>query len=93
MVEKKWLHHNIKRHKEEAELQAIEKLKAGYAVAIMPEGRLVPLTDRPEGVGQGRPYPRIARATGTIVPQVITGSDLVWPLGRVPHSVSLKRPE
>ena len=69
--------------REEAELQAIEKLKAGYAVAIMPEGRLVPPTDRPEGVGQGRHrISRIARATGaTIVrslsPEVILCGHLV----------------
>ncbi|MEC8766990.1 MAG: lysophospholipid acyltransferase family protein, partial [Actinomycetota bacterium] len=80
--------------REEAELQAIEKLKAGYAVAIMPEGRLVPPADRPEGVGQGRPgISRIARATGaTIVPVAITGSDLVWPLGKGFPIPRLKRP-
>ena len=80
--------------KEEAEIQAIEKLKAGYAVAIMPEGRLVPPADRPEGVGQGRPgISRIARATGaTIVPVAITGSDLVWPLGKGFPIPRLKRP-
>ena len=80
--------------KEQAELQAIEKLKAGYAVAIMPEGRLVPPEERPTGVGQGRPgISRIARATGaTIVPVAITGSDSVWPLGKGFPIPRMKRP-
>ena len=80
--------------KEQAELQAIKKLKAGYAVAIMPEGRLVPPEERPAGVGQGRPgISRIARATGaTIVPVAITGSDSVWPLGKSFPIPRMKRP-
>ncbi len=80
--------------KEQAELQAIEKLKAGYAVAIMPEGRLVPPEERPAGVGEGRPgISRIARATGaTIVPVAITGSDSVWPLGKGFPIPRMKRP-
>ena len=80
--------------KEQAELQSIEKLKAGYAVAIMPEGRLVPPEERPAGVGQGRPgISRIARATGaTIVPVAITGSDSVWPLGKGFPIPRMKRP-
>tara|TARA_Y100000748_G_scaffold255961_1_gene222194 strand:- start:347 stop:766 length:420 start_codon:yes stop_codon:yes gene_type:complete len=80
--------------REEAELQAIKKLEAGYAVAIMPEGRLVPPNERPEGVGQGRPgISRIARATGaTIVPVAITGSDIVWPIGKGFPIPRLKRP-
>ena len=80
--------------KEQAELQAIEKLKAGYAVAIMPEGRLVPPEERPAGVGQGRPgISRIARATGaTIVPVAITGSDSVWPIGKGFPIPRMKRP-
>lgn len=80
--------------KEQAELQAIEKLKAGYAVAIMPEGRLVPPEERPAGVGEGRPgISRIARATGaTIVPVAITGSDNVWPLGKGFPIPRMKRP-
>ena len=80
--------------KEQTELQAIEKLKAGYAVAIMPEGRLVPPEERPAGVGEGRPgISRIARATGaTIVPVAITGSDNVWPLGKGFPIPRMKRP-
>ena len=80
--------------KEQAELQAIEKLKAGYAVAIMPEGRLVPPEERPAGVGQGRPgISRIARATGAkIVPVAITGSDSVWPIGKGFPIPRMKRP-
>ena len=94
-----WLRKNgciaaSRKTKEQAELQAIEKLKAGYAVAIMPEGRLVPPEERPAGVGQGRPgISRIARATGaTIVPVAITGSDSVWPLGKGFPIPRMKRP-
>jgi putative phosphoserine phosphatase/1-acylglycerol-3-phosphate O-acyltransferase len=80
--------------REEAEERAIAELKSGYAVAIMPEGRLVPSHERPEGVGQGRPgISRIARATGaTIVPVAIEGSEAVWPLGKAFPIPRLKRP-
>lgn len=84
-----WLHRNgcipaSKANRSEAEERAITELNSGYAVAIMPEGKLVPAHERPNGVGQGRPgISRIARATGaTIVPVAITGSDSVWPLGK-----------
>ncbi len=80
--------------REEAERRAISKLNAGYAVAIMPEGRLVPAEERPHGVGQGRPgISRIARATGAkIVPVAIEGSHLVWPLGKSLPVPRLRRP-
>ena len=60
----------------------------------MPEGRLVPPDERPDGVGQGRPgISRIARATGAkIVPVAIEGSEIVWPLGRAFPIPKLKKP-
>ena len=70
--------------REQAEDTAVETLDAGSTVAIMPEGRLVPPKDRPEGVGQGRTgISRIAERSGaTIVPVAIHGSDRIWPIGR-----------
>ena len=80
--------------REEAEKRAITELNSGHAVAIMPEGRLVPPDERPGGVGQGRPgISRIARATGAkIVPVAIEGSEIVWPLGRAFPIPKLKKP-
>ena len=80
--------------REEAEKRAITELNSGHAVAIMPEGRLVPPNERPDGVGQGRPgISRIARATGAkIVPVAIEGSEIVWPLGRAFPIPKLKKP-
>ena len=70
--------------REQAEDTAVETLDAGSTVAIMPEGRLVPPKDRPEGVGQGRTgISRIAERSGAaIVPVAIHGSDRIWPIGR-----------
>ena len=50
----------------------------------MPEGRLVPEIDRPEGVGQGRPgVSRIAKAANvSVLPVAIEGTDKVWPMGK-----------
>ena len=80
--------------REEAEKRAITELNSGHAVAIMPEGRLVPPDERHDGVGQGRPgISRIARATGAkIVPVAIEGSEIVWPLGRAFPIPKLKKP-
>ena len=80
--------------REEAEKRAITELNSGHAVAIMPEGRLVPPDERPGGVGQGRPgISRIARATGAkIVPVATEGSEIVWPLGRAFPIPKLKKP-
>ena len=80
--------------REEAEKRAITELNSGHAVAIMPEGRLVPPDERPDGVGQGRPgISRIARATGAkIVPVAIEGSEIVWPLGSAFPIPKLKKP-
>ena len=68
----------------EAEATAVATLGAGSTVAIMPEGRLVPPKDRPDGVGQGRTgISRIAEQTGAVVvPVAIHGSDQIWPVGR-----------
>ena len=80
--------------REEAEKRAITELNSGHAVAIMPEGRLVPASERLDGVGQGRPgISRIARATGAkIVPVAIEGSEIVWPLGKAFPIPKLKKP-
>ncbi len=68
----------------QAEDTAVATLGAGSTVAIMPEGRLVPPKDRPNGVGQGRTgISRIAERTGAkVVPVAIHGSDQIWPVGR-----------
>ena len=70
--------------REQAEDTAVDTLGAGSTVAVMPEGRLVPAKDRPEGVGQGRTgVSRIAERSGAhIVPVAIHGSDHIWPIGR-----------
>jgi putative phosphoserine phosphatase/1-acylglycerol-3-phosphate O-acyltransferase len=70
--------------REDAEATAIETLTAGSTVAIMPEGRLVPPHDRPDGVGQPRTgVSRIAQQSGAlVVPVAIHGSDAIWPKTR-----------
>jgi len=84
-----WLKRNgciptSKATREEAEELAISLLSEGYSVAVMPEGRLVPEIDRPEGVGQGRPgVSRIAKAANvSVLPVAIEGTDKVWPMGK-----------
>lgn len=68
----------------EAEATALETLAAGSAVALMPEGRLVPPKDRSTGVGQGRTgVSRIVKGSGAMmIPVAIHGSDRIWPRGR-----------
>ena len=70
--------------REQAEAVSIETLQAGSTVAIMPEGRLVPARDRPDGVGEPRTgVARIAAQTrAMIIPVAIYGSDDIWPKGR-----------
>jgi 1-acyl-sn-glycerol-3-phosphate acyltransferase len=70
--------------REQAEAMSLETLDSGSAVAVMPEGRLVPPEDRPGGVGQGRiGISRIAQQAGAVViPVAIYGSDKIWPKGR-----------
>jgi len=94
-----WLKRNgaipaSKSTREEAENRAISLLKDGYSVAVMPEGRLVPEVDRPEGVGQGRPgISRIASAANvSILPVGITGTEKVWPMGKAFPLLKLSRP-
>ncbi|MEM7285615.1 MAG: lysophospholipid acyltransferase family protein [Actinomycetota bacterium] len=79
--------------REQAEDTAVETLGAGSTVAIMPEGRLVPPKDRPDGVGQARTgVSRIAERTGAhIVPVAIHGSDRIWPVGRPVPKLGLFR--
>lgn len=70
--------------KEEAIATAIDCIRDGRLVALMPEGRLVPPQDRPNGVGQGRAgVSIIATAAGAqVVPVGFRDSDLVWPRGQ-----------
>lgn len=70
--------------REQAEATTVTTLQAGHTAAVMPEGRLVPPADRPDGVGPGRPgLSRIAARTGAlVVPVACLGSDQVWPRGR-----------
>jgi 1-acyl-sn-glycerol-3-phosphate acyltransferase len=70
--------------REQAEDTTVATLEAGHTAAVMPEGRLVPPGDRPNGVGPGRPgLSRITARTGALViPVACHGSDQVWPRGR-----------
>ncbi len=81
--------------REEAERRAIAALEAGHTVSIMPEGRLVPASERPSGVSPGRPgVSRIVRATDAVlIPVAFHGTDKVWPRG-VPIPIPrLRRPQ
>jgi putative phosphoserine phosphatase/1-acylglycerol-3-phosphate O-acyltransferase len=77
-----------------AERRAVELLRVGHGVAMMPEGRLVPPEDRPSGVGNGRPgVARIAREAGAVImPVAVHGTDLVWPRGQPVPRPRRKRP-
>ena len=70
--------------REQAEATSVATLEAGHTIAIMPEGRLVPAHERPDGVSAGRPgLSRIVRQTGAlVVPVSCHGTDRVWPRGR-----------
>ena len=94
-----WLKRNgcipaSKSTREEAENRAISLLGDGYSVAVMPEGRLVPEADRPEGVGQGRPgISRIASSVNVhILPVGIAGTEKVWPMGKPFPLFAVSRP-
>ena len=94
-----WLKRNgciptSKATREKAEELAISLLSEGYSVAVMPEGRLVPEVDRPDGVGQGRPgISRIANAANvSILPVAIKGTDKVWPMGKALPLFRFSRP-
>lgn len=70
--------------REQSERTSIESLEAGHTIAVMPEGRLVPPADRPQGVGPGRPgMGRVVAKTGAVViPTACSGTSDVWPRGR-----------
>jgi len=95
----KWLHQlgcipTDRSTREQAERAAIETLAAGQTVAMMPEGRLVPSADRPNGVGEARRgVSRIVAASGAaVIPVAIHDSDLVWPRGGLPKLPLRGRP-
>lgn len=71
---------------DEAIQTATAKLNAGHLVAIMPEGRLVPASDRPEGTGPARQgVSIIAKQAGAeIIPVAFHNTDAVWPRGSGP---------
>ena len=75
-------------NRQEAEDEAVAALRHGETVSIMPEGRLVPASERAmAGVGPGRPgLSRIARRAGAaVVPVAFVGTDRVWPRGSAPR--------
>lgn len=67
--------------KVEAEGAAVDALRAGQLVCMMPEGRIVPPPDRVNGVGTVRPgLSRIARAANALVlPVGLSHTEKVWP--------------
>lgn len=74
--------------RQQAEDSAVAALVDGQTVSMMPEGRLVPPSERAEaGVGPGRPgLSRIARRAGAVVvPVAFVGTDKVWPRGSMPR--------
>lgn len=77
--------------REQSEAAAVETLKAGQLVCLMPEGKLVKPEDWVNGVGPARPgVSRMARATGAVVvPVAFGGAEKVWPRGGTPK---LQRP-
>jgi 1-acyl-sn-glycerol-3-phosphate acyltransferase len=75
-------------NRQQAEDEAVAALKHGETVSMMPEGRLVPPSEREEyGVGPGRPgLSRIARRSGAVVvPVAFIGTENVWPRGSTPR--------
>lgn len=79
--------------RDEAEAEAVEALRAGHIVSIMPEGKLIKPEDWVDGVGSGRPgISRIARAADAlIVPVGMSNTEAVWPRGKLPR-VRVPRP-
>ena len=75
--------------------EAVETLEAGRSVAVMVEGR-IPRPDQraADGLGEVRPgFVAIARKVDApILPIGITGTDRVWPRGRVPRPWFWRRP-
>ena len=62
----------------------LEALERGETVVLMPEGRVIPPDERPEGVGPPSAGIGIlaARSDAPLGLCAITGTDEVWPLGR-----------
>lgn len=83
-----------KERRDESEAEAIEALRAGHLVSMMPEGRLVKPEDWVNGVGPGRQgVSRIATAVdAVVVPVGFSHTEKVWPRGRPPR-VQLPRPD
>lgn len=83
-----------KDRKEESEAEAVEALRAGHVVSMMPEGRLVKPEDWVGGVGPGRQgVSRIALAVdAVIVPVGFSNTEKVWPRAR-PPKVQIPRPD
>lgn len=83
-----------KERRAEAEAEAIEALRAGYMVSMMPEGKLVKQDDWVDGVGPGRQgVSRIATAVdAVVVPVGFSNTEKVWPRGRPPR-VRIPRPD
>lgn len=73
--------------REEAEATATEALLNRELVCMMPEGRVVKVADRVNGVGPARHgVSRIARAANAlVVPVGISGTAKVWPRGHAPR--------
>lgn len=75
--------------------EAVETLEAGRSVAVMAEGRIPRPEQRQEdGLGELRPgFVAIARKVDApILPIGITGTDEVWPRGRLPRLRPWRRP-
>ncbi len=83
-----------KDRRDESEAEAIEALRAGYMVSLMPEGRLVHPEDWVGGVGPGRQgVSRIATAVdAVVVPVGFSNTEKVWPRARPPR-VRIPRPD
>ncbi|MGI9605444.1 MAG: lysophospholipid acyltransferase family protein [Acidimicrobiales bacterium] len=79
--------------RESAEQAMVDALDGGQACAMMPEGKIVKLADRVDGVGAGRPgISRIARRTGAaILPVGFVHSDRAWLPGKALPRVRLGR--
>ncbi len=73
-------------HREDAEATAVEHLRAGKVVSVMPEGRLMAPEEWVDGVGPGKVgASRIAVSAGAVViPVGFRGTERVWPKGRAP---------
>ncbi len=62
----------------------LEALESGESVVLMPEGRVIPPSERPDGVGPPSAGIGILAARSAVPVGIctITGTDEVWPLGR-----------